>query len=247
MRYYINYNDNLKELKSNNINSIGVIIAHYNEDLDWVDNYFPEDFNIYIYSKNKWMPKLNRKFYHEFLPNTGRCDHTYLYHIIKFYNNLNNFNIFITGSSYVLRHKKEKLDLILKNVGKYHYFPFSKLDRPNFLNTGDSYNYAYTMRMSKHCANLDENKKYNFFGSEICTLIPSKFKSLEDFKNKLINSKDINYVTYFGVFIVTKNIIKNNTLERYKNLIDQMNDGDNLENGHFMERLWAHLFLSTVP
>ena len=101
--------------------------------------------------------------------------------------------------------------------------------------------------MSKHCANLDENKKYNFFGSEICTLIPSKFKSLEDFKNKLINSKDINYVTYFGVFIVTKNIIKNNTLERYKNLIDQMNDGDNLENGHFMERLWAHLFLSTVP
>ena len=56
----------------------------------------------------------------------------------------------------------------MKNVGKYHYFPFSKLDRSNFLNTGNGYNYAYTMRMSKHCANLDENKKYNFFGSENC-------------------------------------------------------------------------------
>ena len=248
MRYYINYKDNFDEI--NNIkrkNSVGVIIAHYNEDLEWIDTYFPDKFDIYIYSKNEWMPSLNRKFYHEFLPNVGRCDHTYLYHITKFYNNLNTYNLFITGSSYILRHKKEKLDLIMKNVGKYHYFPFSKLDRSNFLNTGNGYNYAYTMRMTKHCANLDENKKYNFFGSENCNLIPSKFKSLEDFKNKLINNDDINYVTYFGVFIVTRNIIKNNKVNVYNKLLKQLEDGDNLENGHFMERLWAHLFLSTIP
>ena len=248
MRYYINYKENLNEKDSlKNKNSIGIIIAHYNEDLDWVDSYFPDNVNVYIYSKNNWMPELRKNFYHEYLPNIGRCDHTYLYHIIKFYDNLDTFNIFLTGSSYILRHKKEKLDSILSKIGKYHYYPFNKLDRPNFLNTGDSYNYAFTMRMNKHCANLDQNKKYNIFGSELCSLIPSKFKSLEDFKNKLINSKDINYVTYFGVFLVSRNLIRNNDIEIYKGLINQMTHGDNLENGHFMERLWAHLFLSTIP
>ena len=42
--------ENLNEkdsLKSKN--SIGIIIAHYNEDLDWVDSYLPDNVNIYIF------------------------------------------------------------------------------------------------------------------------------------------------------------------------------------------------------
>ena len=55
MRYYINYKENLNEKDSlKNKNSIGVIIAHYNEDLDWVDSYFPDNVNVYIYSKNNY-------------------------------------------------------------------------------------------------------------------------------------------------------------------------------------------------
>lgn len=244
MKILINYTD-FKDLEDNkNENSIGVIIAHYNEDLDWIDNYFPENFNIYIYSKKNWKPKLKRPFYHEFLNNVGRCDHTYLYHIINFYNNLDEFNIFITGSGYVLRHKKEKMDSIINNLGKYHYFPYSKLDRPNFLNTGDGYDYAYNMKMKLHCAYLKENKNYNIFGIENCKLIPSGYKSLEDFKEKIINKKDINFVTYFGIFSVSKIIILKNSIRIYRNLLAELEKGDNIEAGHFMERLWAHLFLS---
>ena len=48
MRYYINYKDNLDEI--NNIkskNSVGVIIAHYNEDLEWIDTYFSDKFETF--------------------------------------------------------------------------------------------------------------------------------------------------------------------------------------------------------
>lgn len=239
MRYYIDYDNNRKD--------IGVIIAHYKENLEWVDTYFPENVDIYIYSKGGEKPDLKRSYYHEYLDNVGRCDHTYLYHIIKNYDNLNKFNIFITGSSYILRHKKERMDSIMNIVNKkklsgVSYYPLKKLDRPNFLNTGSKYDYAYTMRMPHHCAAHNENKKYNFLGYEDCKLIPSKYNSLEHFKNSLIDKRDITNVTYFGVFLVKNNLISKNDKSKYINLIKELEEGDNLENGHFMERLWAHLF-----
>ena len=245
MRYYINYDFE----NNNDIKNVGVVIAHYKEDLEWVDSYFPEDFSIYIYSKGDEKPNIKRDYYHEMLDNVGRCDHTYLYHIIRNYNNLNKYNIFITGSSYILRHKKEKMDGILNiikkdKLEKVEYYPRTKLERPNFLNTGMKYDYAYTMRMPSHCAAHSSNKRYNFLGYEDCKIVPSNHNSLEHFKNSLINKRDITSVTYYGVFVVKKNLILKNDKNIYKNLLNELNNGDNVENGHFMERLWAHLFIS---
>lgn len=55
-----------------------LVIARYKETIDWLNN-VPNDWEIIIYNKYEG---------DNLLPNVGRESHTYLYHIIKNYNNL---------------------------------------------------------------------------------------------------------------------------------------------------------------
>ena len=95
-----------------------LIIARYKEKLDWLQQYKMYPFrNVIIYNKNeddndkssasiggylngKECIKIN-------LPNEGRCDHTYLYHIIKNYDTLADVTIFSKGSSDMYRENKK--------------------------------------------------------------------------------------------------------------------------------------------
>ena len=71
-----------------------IIVSRYDEDISWLEEY--QDFNIYIYNKGRNLEtKLSEKV--ENLPNVGRESHTWIYHIIKNYNNLDSVNIFLQG------------------------------------------------------------------------------------------------------------------------------------------------------
>lgn len=69
-----------------------IIIAHYNEDLSWIER-IPEEYNIIVYSKG--VPVVGKE-----LPNIGREAHTYLYHIVEHYDDLGDINIFCQGNPY---------------------------------------------------------------------------------------------------------------------------------------------------
>ena len=45
-----------------------------------------------------------------------------------------------------------------------------------------------------------------------------------------------------GMFAVCKENILHIKKEIYTNLLESLSVGDNIENGHFAERIWAHLF-----
>ena len=57
-----------------------LIIARYNENLEWLEKY--QDFKIIIYNKGQKLKK-NRLFNIIDLKNIGRESHTWLYHIEK--------------------------------------------------------------------------------------------------------------------------------------------------------------------
>jgi len=60
-----------------------IVVARYNENLSWLKK-LPKDIIITVYNKGNDdinIPSIK-------LPNIGRESHTYLYHIIKNYNNL---------------------------------------------------------------------------------------------------------------------------------------------------------------
>jgi len=207
--------------------SIELVIAHYKEDISWVE-LLPEKFKIYVYSKGTEKPNIKRKYIHKFLSNIGRCDHTYLYHIIENFNNLSDQVIFCTGSTYALSHKWYVFQKIKENIGKYHFYT-TKLFR--------AHSKYSNFRILKYCA----SHKVNLTDSS-CDIIRSKYKNLGDYENQMIGKGQIRYITFYGVFSVSKENIKSYPLHIYKKLIEPLKEGDNLEDGHFMERLWAHMY-----
>ena len=50
------------------------------------------------------------------------------------------------------------------------------------------------------------------------------------------------YLAMRGMFMICRENIKHISLDVYNNLLTSLSVGDNIENGHFAERIWAHLF-----
>ena len=83
------------------MNQIRINIAHYREDLSWVQSLVDEGYKIQIYEKNT-----DLKYYRDyvkpndiqvFLCNTGKETHTYLTHIVHNYDDLQDYEVFLQG------------------------------------------------------------------------------------------------------------------------------------------------------
>ena len=127
-----------------------MVIARFQETLPWLPIYARYKFrNIYIYNKNEnendktaedLKCTLNTKKCIKInLKNEGRCDHTYLYHIINNYNDLADVTIFTKGSSDMHRESK-KLSFTVRKVfetkNTYTYIYICQLtfsERPSHL------------------------------------------------------------------------------------------------------------------
>lgn len=79
---------------------ISIIVAHYNEDLKWLDSI---DYHKVIYSKGENKIGIS-------LPNIGRESHTYCHHIINNWNYLSEYTIFCQGNPF--EHCKDFLNMI---------------------------------------------------------------------------------------------------------------------------------------
>lgn len=81
--------------------SVRINIAHYREDLEWLQKLKEDGYEILIYEKNTDLS--NYKDYIKFneqqvlLANIGRESHTYLTHIIQNYDNLRDYEVFFQG------------------------------------------------------------------------------------------------------------------------------------------------------
>ena len=66
-----------------------LVISRYKEDLGWEENY-----DTIIYNKGKSIPSTIS------LPNVGREGHTYIYHILSNYENLDEYTVFLQGNPF---------------------------------------------------------------------------------------------------------------------------------------------------
>ncbi len=76
------------------MSNCSIVIAKYNEDISWSLR-LNENINIYLYNKGDEIitGSLN-------LPNIGRESDTFLYHIIKNYDTVDDFTIFLQGNPF---------------------------------------------------------------------------------------------------------------------------------------------------
>ena len=218
-RKYINnklkFNINNKLLSQ----PLDVIISSYNDPsgltnlLDILSN-TSHHIRCYIYEKGNF--NYNLKTYKfpieiKYLKNIGREQHTYLYHIINHYDDLQ-YNILMTPSNI---QKYNRFEIITNNID---------LLLPNICG------------IKTRTLSVDKNfilKIYNNIktcNSEI---------NLEEWSKKILNKfNPQTQLCLFGVLFTTKDNILINNLQYYINIINQFKcDNDTV--GHYLERLMS--------
>lgn len=202
-----------------------IIIARYNENLDWLYKY--KDFKKIIYNKgSKFNFKDQSKIIN--LPNVGRESHTWLYHIVSNYEILDEVNIFLQG----------RIDDLgsLAYQDPYQYYYECKSKGFSVARFGVLGPLHWDQNLG-----LEKNPKYSKNINNKSLKEPKiNFKDLARF---FVNKIPLFTVTsYGGCFAVSKNLIKQHKLSLYKELLDILSTNDNPLEGHYMERLWCYLF-----
>ena len=223
---------------NNNFKNYDLVLPRYNEDIDWVQKDPFDQFNIICYNKGPSEPFKdipdNCKVVK--LDNVGKCDHTYLYHIINNYDNLAPITLFIPASCYDI---SWKYDILMKNMKLLNDTNTSVFYGCQFDDVAkDLHNFTIGIYAA---SGHDKNKELNghIINVKECSTRPFG-KWFEENIGKDLKST---VICYYGILIVDKAHIHNHPKEYYENLIRFVDDDVNPEGGHFMERAWPAIFL----
>jgi hypothetical protein len=221
------------------------IITRYNEYIDWIRYIIDQVDFIYIYNKG---PNTNffkmfditqndssgkpysEKIKFEILPNIGRIDHTFVHHILEHWDNLPDTLINLPGSIMMCNKKGYYLSSIFKKIGQIRS-KYSGFFGPRFHKISPHFNYNIDNYSAESVCNQNSNP-----------FIKSEFKDFQVWKKAIIDDRPMRYVAMRGMFTVCKENILHIDKSIYERLKDSLSVGDNIENGHFAERIWAHLF-----
>ena len=207
-----------------------LIIARYNEDLEWLTKY--KDFKITVYNKGE--SSLENTFFKVInLENKGRESHTWLYHIVNNYHHLNEINIFLQGKIDDLNCMAyENPNDYLKKINKYGF----SVSRYGLLGP---FHWDWNVRINKDIRYKKQWEKNEISRSKI---------GFRNFAKKLFPEIPLFVATsYSGCFAVKKEVIQQNDLLFYKELLDVLSQNKNPIEGHYMERLWCYIFTKNKP
>lgn len=221
-----------KESFKENTN-IQLVIARYNENLGWIndDPYSKYQNIIYNKSDNSDFSKSEKTKETVSLPNVGRCDHTYLYHIIRNYDNLANITVFLPGSVN-MENKKGKSTRLLREIesNNQNVFLCSKYENVQ--------KELYDFQLGGWKASDEKNSVLN----PEMKLDNAKIRPFGKWFSDKFGDLKIEYVSYYGIFSVNKKEILQHSKSYYEELIKDLETSSNPEAGHFFERSWAAVF-----
>jgi len=87
------------EMVHEGTDDVNLIVSRYKEDISWVEDPPFNKYKVVCYNKGDDLPKCTApKCKVISLPNVGRCDHTFLHHIITNYDNLSKISVFLPAS-----------------------------------------------------------------------------------------------------------------------------------------------------
>ena len=217
-----------------------IVISRYNEDIDWIKNEPFNKFNkITCYNKGPIQLKYEcnskvdkcRTINIINIENVGRCDHTFIYHIVKNYDDLAPITLFLPASC-TDGHKFDITTKVIKKLNEsYNTVLLGALfgDIPN-----DIYDFKMDEWKATNTKNLELNPEETL---GLCEIRPYGNWYKENF-----GDLKVNVICYFGIFAVAREHIKQHPKERYEKLLKYLDHHSNPEAGHYMERSWAAIF-----
>jgi hypothetical protein len=171
------------------------------------------------------------------LPNVGKCDHTYLYHIVTRYYDLATSTVFLAG----VCDQKEKWFNALVTV---------LLASSTFSSAFVTHEIKPSVKEAFFMMHMDTYESKDPTNREkmgVASLAPSVFRPFGLWYQHTFGNTDINHVAYFGIFAAAQQHIHHRDAEFYINLLTQLNKHPNPEVGHYMERAWLAVFHPIPP
>jgi hypothetical protein len=230
-KYLENYNEYENFISEKDID-IDIIVARYNEDLKWTLEFPFNKFKYIVYNKG-----INNDFEMENvkkvipLENVGKCDHTYLYHIINNYDNLADINVFFPGSIDMIR-KKKIARRILNEIQLTNKAVFISYHTNNIKK--EFYNFELSSWKTSYYKNSMINQEI--------TLKKSEIRPYGLWYSNLFGDIEVSCFIYYGIFSISKKDIIQHPKTRYETLIKDLSDHSNPEVGHYFERSWCVVF-----
>jgi hypothetical protein len=215
-------------------NNVEIVVARYNESLLWLDEYPFNQFEYIVYNKgdNDNFIKTNVKHIIN-LPNIGRCDHTYLYHITANYDNLSDVVVFLPGSVN-MNEKKHKAVTILNNIINSNYTEAYFMGR--YYNSVREHYKNFKINYHK-CAYSENNIKNSETKLYKCQIRP--YGKWYDY---FFGKTQAHWVALSAVFSVNKKDIIQHPVDRYITFRNIVRVHSNPESGHYIERSWGAIF-----
>lgn len=220
--------------------AIDLVIARYNEDLQWLRRIDTTKFNrIYVYNKGApgFVPPVPGCIAID-LPNVGREAHTYINHVVANYGvKLGDVTVFVPGSC-DMPHKWDKaLSVIQKAIktGDTVFLSDTKCDdvREAF--------YAFTLDVyeARTQSNTRANPEKN--------LLKSPERPFGKWYEKNFGDYVARDVSYYGIFAVSKKDILKRSVNSYLKLNEYVNSHSSPEVAHYLERTWHVVFSKGSP
>lgn len=222
------------DIKFDNQKNLDVIVSRFAENIDdWITKFD----NLYLYDKNKLDNESHYKSIHNCkykkLDNVGRCDHSYLYHIIHNYDNLNDMNLFLPAS---FRKNNYKVILLSAMIQASNKNPNQSI----FFNNNYSilqlfHSFVLTHHRTTSLDNRSEND--DIYETAITCETPYLNWFVKNF-----GETDSVLGSFGGIVLVNKKDILSRPKEFYMNLIKYLDSSNNPLAGHYIERSWPVIF-----
>lgn len=189
-----------------------IVVARYQEDISWLNKIHTFD-NKIVYNKYDG---------NNLLDNVGREGHTYLYHIIKNYNNLADYTLFCQGDP--VFHQSSFID-DCNDIDMLYDF------------VADNGIYFFGMKNIESIYSIKH--KTHPLGLPLYYFLDLLF----DMK---VNENDRFTITYGAQFFISKHNILNRPLKFYEFLIKFLSTEKNPIEGYIFERIWCFIFSQKI-
>lgn len=196
-----------------------LVIARYKEDINWLTNISQIELIDQIYIYNKFYTEsdfIEKHCRNISLPNIGREAHTYLYHIVQNYNQLNDVTVFLQGDPFPHSMGLEKQLRSIPTECMSATLPLNKVETEN------------------------EHHRYRYHDSHPHGLYLAYFMDIL-FDINLDRLQTMN-VAYGAQFCVPKDIILSRPLDFYKYLLKIVSRKTLSVEPYIFERLWLYIF-----
>ena len=188
------------------------------------------------------------------LPNVGRCDHSYVYYILHELNATEGVVLFMKDTNHI--HNLRDSKGLGVNVRKPFLWMIQESSGPSqfacrqyadpTVGMANEVIYKYLLKFNFSTYNMSLHRKYNYTSlqTEPFSMYPTMNSWIDALGMKL--QQPITQVCYGGVFAVNVKRLLDIDRTVWEKLERSLSRGDNILEGHYMERAWAGM-LSLVP